>query len=374
MKKDDVFKKLAEHLLSLGMGYPPGEFLDLILRDNFTPLEAEVALAIPNRIIPLQTVPIEEIAKSTDLTKDDLEKTLENLVQKGLIYAGLTEDGQKGYALQQVGFGFPQSFFWGNEDTDQLRDLSYKVARYFNTATTKEAYGPTPTKAFRFVPVKESIEFDLQSVYPYQIMDNVIEKAKVIALAHCACRVGARLAGGGCDCPTEVCMKFDEMAEYVLNRGLGKEISKDEAMDVIKLSQDNNLVHFVDNAIGDVKHNCNCCGHSCWSVTRIRKRKIPRDLIMATYFIRETEEGNCTGCGDCIDVCPVEALSLEDGMAKVEEDWCIGCGICISKCSFDASRMIVRPDKEDEIPASSFKTLHEQILKERGLKLSKPDI
>jgi ferredoxin len=163
-------------------------------------------------------------------------------------------------------------------------------------------------------------------------------------------------------------MKFDEMADFVIDRGLAKEISKDEAMDIIKLSQENNLVHFVDNAIGDVKHNCNCCGHSCWSVARIRKRKIPRDVIMATYFIRETDEEACTGCGECIEVCPVDALKLEDGIAKVDEEWCIGCGVCISKCAFNACRMIVRPDKKDEIPASSFEKLHEQILEEKGLR------
>ncbi len=44
---DEIYGKWATHLASLGMGYPDKEELLEILRLNFTPLEAEVALAIP---------------------------------------------------------------------------------------------------------------------------------------------------------------------------------------------------------------------------------------------------------------------------------------------------------------------------------------
>ena len=49
---EEVYKKLAKPS-SLGMGYPEKEELFEILRENFTPPEAEVALAIPTRVIPL---------------------------------------------------------------------------------------------------------------------------------------------------------------------------------------------------------------------------------------------------------------------------------------------------------------------------------
>ena len=44
---DEIYKKLAKHLSALGMGYPEKEELIEILRESFTPQEAEVALAIP---------------------------------------------------------------------------------------------------------------------------------------------------------------------------------------------------------------------------------------------------------------------------------------------------------------------------------------
>ncbi len=40
----------------------------------------------------------------------------------------------------------------------------------------------------------------------------------------------------------------------------------------------------------------------------------------------------CLGCGDCAAVCPVEAICLKDGIARVDRRVCIGCGLCIKAC------------------------------------------
>ena len=42
-------------------------------------------------------------------------------------------------------------------------------------------------------------------------------------------------------------------------------------------------------------------------------------------------KAKCTGCGDCVDVCPVEALSIENDKAVVNDE-CIDCGVCIDEC------------------------------------------
>lgn len=44
------------------------------------------------------------------------------------------------------------------------------------------------------------------------------------------------------------------------------------------------------------------------------------------------DTSKCTGSGECIDTCPVEALSLENGKAVVDEDECIDCGACVEVC------------------------------------------
>lgn len=44
----------------------------------------------------------------------------------------------------------------------------------------------------------------------------------------------------------------------------------------------------------------------------------------------------CTGCGDCVEVCPLEAISLNDGKAVIDEDTCTECGLCVDECPNDA--------------------------------------
>jgi ferredoxin len=53
---------------------------------------------------------------------------------------------------------------------------------------------------------------------------------------------------------------------------------------------------------------------------------------MAVKIDKET----CIGCGACVDVCPVTALSMEDGKAVCDADTCIDCGACISTCPTQA--------------------------------------
>ncbi len=48
------------------------------------------------------------------------------------------------------------------------------------------------------------------------------------------------------------------------------------------------------------------------------------------------DKDTCIGCGACVDVCPVQALSMEDGKAKCDEGTCIDCGACISVCPTQA--------------------------------------
>jgi len=47
----------------------------------------------------------------------------------------------------------------------------------------------------------------------------------------------------------------------------------------------------------------------------------------------------CTGCGACVDACPVEAIKLDDGIAVVDEDTCTECGLCEDACPVGAIKV-----------------------------------
>ena len=359
----DIYEMLAKHLNALGMGYPEKEELLEILRDNFTPLEAEVALAIPTRVIPLEPAPVSEIAPRVKLPRKELESVLSNLAHRGLLFSKRMKKGEMGYALQQFGYGFPQTFFWKGVDTPNAQKMADLIIKYSRTEQIREAYGETQTKAFRYVPATPSLDPESHAVFPFEMMEALIQKVKVIALAHCPCRVTAHLIGKKrCDHPFENCIKYDELAEYLIEKGIGREITKSEALEVIRKSEEAGLVHLVDNAREGIKHTCNCCGCCCWSVGTIRRKRIPRDVLMATYFLRETDREKCTGCGQCVEICPVQVIKMEGDFPVVDLEWCIGCGVCAIPCPTSAVRLV---RKSDAVPPKDFKELHQEILRQR---------
>lgn len=364
----DVYQRLARHLGPLLSGYPYSENLIDLLKAGFSTVEAEAALAIPNDLMPLEAAPLKAIAARSQMPEDELAELLEGLAARGQIFSRTAADGGPGYALLQVGYGMPQSYFWGGQGDDTARKMAKLVLGYFNVDTTRKIYGGRPTKTFRYAPASLAVEAPRQGVLPQEMMGPVVAAAGKIALCYCPCRTAARVLGRtDCEHSLEVCIKYDEMAEFVLGRGLGRAISADEAMAVLKASEEEGLVHMVDNAEGAIKHTCNCCGHYCWHVGIIRRRKAPRDALMASYFLRATEAEECIGCGACVDICPVAAVKMVDDAAVVDLDWCIGCGVCAVVCPTEAISIVRRiEERSPETTGELFNRLRREMDEPQG--------
>ena len=362
---NDIYHRLAKHLENLTMGYPYNDALIDLLKEMFNPVEAEVALAIPNTLEPLEVVSPQIIAARCDLPESTVTQALQSLSSRHMLYSRQTEQGDTGFALLQVGYGIPQAFFWGGQNDDRARRMAKLVLNYFSVPTTGAVYGGAATKTYKYSPANVSIDVEMQGVMPNEQMGSIVEATTKIAVAHCPCRMSAKILGRtDCHHSLEVCLKYDEMAEFVIDKGLAREISKDEAMKILADSEKEGLVHMVDNTQGQIKHTCNCCGHYCWNVGIIRRRKIPRDMLMAVYFIRDTELDDCIGCGACADICPVDAVTMVDERPVVDNEWCIGCGVCAVSCP--AEVISIKRRLEGKAP-ESFTDLHQQIKQEKGL-------
>lgn len=361
----DLYNRLAVHMEHLTMGYPYTEELIDLLKEMFSPAEAQVALAIPNDLAPLQVVSLENISARADLPLPAVAEALESMSARNILFTAPAKDGSTGYALLQVGFGLPQTFFWAGKEDETAKRMAKLILNYFKVPVTQKVYGGAPTKSFKYSPASKSIEIPMQGVMPNEQIGPIVDAASKIAVAHCPCRMSAKILGRT-DCPhsLEVCVKYDELAEFVIDKGLAREISKDEAHQIMENSEKEGLVHMVDNAQGQIKHTCNCCGHYCWNVGILRRRKIPRDQLMAVYFIRETELGECIGCGACADICPVDAVKMVEDKPQVDQDWCIGCGVCAIQCP--ANVISIKRRLENKGPRD-FAQLHQQIKTEKGL-------
>ncbi len=359
----DIYTRLAAHLEKLIMGYPFSDALVELLMETYTPAEAEVALAIPNDLLPLEVVGTDSIARTSGLPETDVASALDSLSAKNMIYTASTKDGRKGYALLQIGYGMPQTFFWEGRQDERARRMAKLVLNYFTVPTTQKVYGGVKTKTYKYSPANLAVDVPIQGVLPHEQMESIVAASTRIAVAHCPCRMSAKILGRtDCDHELEVCLKYDEMAEFVIDRGLARMISKDETRRILRRCEEKGLVHMVDNSQGEVKHTCNCCGHYCWNVGIIRRKKVPRDILMDVYFARATDVDACIGCGACEEICPVDAVAINDSVATVDGDWCIGCGVCAIPCPTGAITIVRR--SKDQSPLG-FSDLHRRIRDEK---------
>ena len=56
-------------------------------------------------------------------------------------------------------------------------------------------------------------------------------------------------------------------------------------------------------------------------------------------------ESLCTGCGECVDVCPSDAIRLVNGVARIEQSLCQECQACLSACHTGAILALQEPNK-----------------------------
>ncbi len=78
--------------------------------------------------------------------------------------------------------------------------------------------------------------------------------------------------------------------------------------------------------------------------------------------IIQIDEAECTGCGECIDICAEAALEMVDNKAKVVKDfYCDGMGACLDVCPVDALKIVEKEVAEYD-PAKTY----EHVKKQRG--------
>ncbi|MCP4604133.1 MAG: 4Fe-4S dicluster domain-containing protein [Proteobacteria bacterium] len=52
--------------------------------------------------------------------------------------------------------------------------------------------------------------------------------------------------------------------------------------------------------------------------------------------IPTVEKDKCTGCEECVEDCPTEAITMVDEVAVINGDECTECGACVDTCPEDA--------------------------------------
>ncbi|BCJ99175.1 FAD-dependent oxidoreductase [Anaerocolumna chitinilytica] len=169
---------------------------------------------------------------------------------------------------------------------------------------------PQGMAMMRVIPVEEAIK-DLPGTQPWERLSYYLDKYDTFTVSDCSCRQSRRVLDEGCGhLEKDICIQMGEGAEYYIKTGRGRQITREEAKEIIKFAENNGLMHEMPHTdgLGESAAICNCCSCSCFSLRLATLFNTP-DAIRSNFTAKVQKE-NCVACGQCVENCPSNALTL----------------------------------------------------------------
>jgi len=340
-----AYDRLTDRLNKFPQGAPPGELLHSILRLLFSEKEADLVA-----LLPIKPFTATQAAGAWKVGETEAAKILDTLASRAILLDYPGKDGKTRYMLPppMVGF-FEFSMMRVRDDLDQktLAELYHQYV-VVQEDFGRELFGGGETQFGRAFVREEAVESDdALCVLDYERATEVINTASHIGIAMCHCRHIAMHRGNACGAPMDICMTFNTGAETLIRHGHVRRIDKAECMALLQQAKEHNLVQFGENAQRSVSFICNCCGCCCEAMKGARNLGFLRP-VHTTNFLPKVSADKCTGCGKCVNLCPVGAFSLVSAhdpdnhnrkTAQLDEDRCLGCGVCVQPCSKAAIKL-----------------------------------
>jgi electron transport complex protein RnfB len=326
------YKALAQRLDALPNGFPPtdsGQELDLLAK-IFSAEEATLAAQLR-----LKKETAKQIAGRLGVGAIEISRPLKAMARRGVITAGRVEGGL-GFGLMPFVVGIYEM------QVDSLdKELAALFEEYYLSAFGKQlAIEP---QVHRVIPVGESIGVDIE-IQPYESATQILEQAQDWGVLECICRKQKMLLGDPCHHPIDVCMAISQAPGVFGSGGYIKKVSKSEALATLQRAAEAGLVHSVSNNQQGLSYICNCCTCSCAILRGIAELGIA-NAVARSHFVNQVEESLCLACGDCLDFCQFDALTMDE-VCHVSEVKCVGCGVCVSTCPEGALGLVRRPIEE----------------------------
>lgn len=197
------------------------------------------------------------------------------------------------------------------ENCEKYPIIGYAMEAYGRVRGPKSSGAfPPGVGLMRVIPIETAIEGNTRRA-SYEEVSRYLNENDIFTVTDCSCRTDREIMGEGCGhLKEDMCIQMGHAAEYYIRTGRGRQITREEAFEIIRRAEENGLMHQIPNIDGSGKTHaiCNCCGCGCLSLRTAGMFK-NNDMVRSNY-VAKVETEKCVACGQCVENCPVNALKL----------------------------------------------------------------
>ena len=261
------------------------------------------------------------LAKKVGKTVQEVQPLLDNLVYYGIFRRSMDKTlGEDVYYMQIFAPGILEMMV----NQKELLETHPEVGRAFdeytrNLAASMGAMIPDGYGLMRVIPVESALE-GIEGVSDYERISHYLDKYDRFSVSPCSCRASRSSLGDGCGhLEEDMCVQMGRGAEHYIRTGRAREITREQALEIIQRAEENGLMHDMVNIEepGESAAICNCCACACFGL-RVGLMFGARDAIRSNY-VAEVDEAKCVACGQCVETCPGNALKLGQKLCSTED-------------------------------------------------------
>ncbi len=308
MKTRQKIVEMAQHIGGTKKAYTEKDPEYYIFADLVTDEQADVCLAMRRRTEEA----VEDIAEKVHKSYAETFEICMQLADMGVIEMKTQGDGTDKFELPIYVPGVFEFMVLNRKQAEAHPEIARAFEEY--TRTTVEAvteFMPMGNGALRVIPVESAIKAETRKA-PYEEISYWLDKYQNhICLSPCQCRlVRTQMGEGTGNLPEEMCLILGATGESAIRTGKGRRITKEEALEVIKKAEKRGYMHQVTNMDGTDKiwAICNCERNVCLASRTSQYFNAPN--MSRSNYIAEVDSEKCAACGQCVEVCPANAVKL----------------------------------------------------------------
>jgi len=357
MNDQEIYQRFMAYMNNPVWEFTESEHLMPMLTSFISPEEAAFLTGFPH-----SSRTLEQIADIKNMDPDELLPTIKAHCRKGTVYEGKRGDSVR-YRLWTAVEMFTRAAFWPSDVEEEAKLMAPHVNKYYMDGWYEQKRAFTHPE-LRTIPISETVESGT-GFMPFEDILKVVENYEYYTVSKCPCRAHHNLDPDykPSPFPMEVCLHFNELGHYIVDNNLGREITKEETLEILKKSADAGLVHGINNWEESPDTICNCDLEYCTYFKPYHQMGFDKAHEPSNYQVSTMPE-LCKACGLCVRRCPMDALQLKFSTQAtnkfrkavvVQEENCIGCGVCVHKCK--AKAIILKQRETTTRPPKTVKDM-----------------